>query len=110
MSSIGKGSYLYAAYGDYLLDNCELSRADSGIYLFGAPYSNPDAIVFSTVPLVSYGDANGDGASSLIDVVRVLKAMTGMNIELDRAAADINRDASLSVADVLKILNLTLEN
>ena len=104
LENLPDGSYYYAVYGDFIISRVELSAKDSGDYLIHVPYENPDAIVFSEISLVNRGDTDGDGMITLIDVVKVLKASVGSSVTLDKAAADINEDASITAKDVLEIL------
>lgn len=55
--------------------------------------------------VVVYGDANGDGAISLIDIVRVQRIMLG-KVEANgayKAAADATRDGKISLVDIVRI-------
>lgn len=54
------------------------------------------------------GDASGDGVVNTLDVLRVLKAVIGMDVEVSTANADMNSDGTLDIADVLAILTLIL--
>ncbi|MBE6679283.1 MAG: hypothetical protein E7598_02030 [Ruminococcaceae bacterium] len=56
------------------------------------------------------GDASGDDVVNILDVLRVLKAVVGMDVEINTANADINGDSKLTVDDVLAILKLSLNN
>lgn len=54
------------------------------------------------------GDATGDGVINILDVLRVLKAVVGMDVEVSTANADMSGDGMLDIADVLAILTLVL--
>ena len=109
LGSKPSGTYIYAVCGDFLLENCVLSNASGGACFIQTPCDNPDAIVFSSTPLVYYGDASGDGEVNLLDVIKTLKATVGQSVQIDKAAADITMDANITLSDVLKVLKLVLE-
>lgn len=110
LATVPSGSYFYAVYGDFMVDECELSSEDNGTYTFTVPYEAPDAIVFSAVPLVTYGDVSGDGKISIIDVIRIIKYSVSQNtdMEFDIAASDINKDIKINIHDVLECISLIL--
>lgn len=100
------GAYVYALTGEYVTP-VTVATDEKGAYI-QLPSVESEAVVFADAPLVRYGDANGDGVYSLLDVVRILRGIA-QEVSLDRAAADMNGDLSLSVVDVLlaliKVLN-----
>lgn len=63
-----------------------------------------DAVVFSTVPLVLYGDATGDGKITLLDCLRILRRSVNDTVTLDLAAADSSGNLTVDIADVLLTL------
>lgn len=52
------------------------------------------------------GDANGDGATDVLDLVRLLKALSGAQAELNSAAIDLNGDASVNSQDLILLRKL----
>ena len=57
--------------------------------------TNPTAVV--------YGDANGDGAVNMKDVLLVRKYIAGIEVELDMTASDVNVDGAVNMKDVLQL-------
>ncbi|MBQ8837573.1 MAG: family 43 glycosylhydrolase [Clostridia bacterium] len=99
-----KKLYFYTVHGDYIVPAEELSVTDSGEYILTAAYENADAIIFADAELILYGDANGDGKISLVDVIRTIKHIAGNTVEIDKAAADISNDCSITTLDLLRII------
>ena len=52
------------------------------------------------------GDANGDGEADVLDLVRLLKALSGAQAELNSAAIDLNGDASVNSQDLILLRKL----
>jgi hypothetical protein len=50
------------------------------------------------------GDINGDGSINNKDVTRLLKYLTGWNVELEEDALDVNGDGSINNKDVTRLL------
>ena len=57
--------------------------------------TNPTAVV--------YGDANGDGAVNMKDVLIVRKYIAGIEVEIDMTASDVNIDGAVNMKDVLQL-------
>ena len=57
--------------------------------------TNPTAVV--------YGDANGDNAVNMKDVLLVRKYIAGIEVELDMTASDVNLDGAVNMKDVLQL-------
>lgn len=55
------------------------------------------------------GDANGDGQTTLLDVIRTLRAITDDNVEIS-IEADLNHDGEITLADVILIIKKILNN
>ncbi len=64
-----------------------------------------DKKLFASYPLVIYGDANGDGKISAMDLLAVQKHLLKMVLLQDSclAAADVNRSDSVSAMDLLAV-------
>ena len=105
LKEIPSGAYVYAVYGEFIIQNVEIDEEALTVTL---PYADADAIVFADEPIVNYGDANGDGEISLFDTVKTLKYFAGDSTELDACAANISGDIEISVVDVLMILSKVL--
>ncbi len=52
---------------------------------------------------VLLGDANGDGAVDMKDVLLLRKFLAGLSDEMEKANADVNEDGSIDMKDVLMI-------
>ena len=50
-----------------------------------------------------YGDANGDGAVNMKDVLAMRKYIAGLESKVDVTAADVNCDGAVNMKDVLQI-------
>ena len=57
--------------------------------------TNPTAVV--------YGDANGDNAVNMKDVLLVRKYIAGIEVKLDMTASDVNLDGAVNMKDVLQL-------
>ena len=53
------------------------------------------------VPEIVYGDANGDGAVNINDVILLQKFIAKWDVTLDEASADANADGSVNINDVI---------
>ena len=49
------------------------------------------------------GDITGDNNIDLIDLIRLLKYLSGADIEINTAACDINGDGIVDLIDVIKL-------
>ena len=70
-----------------------------------------DGAVFKEYPLLIYGDVDGDGDITAIDLLRVQKHLLEF-ISLDGAylsSADVDKDGEVSVIDLLRIQKHLLE-
>ncbi len=105
-SDLPQGGYVYCVTGDFITLS-KLAYADEGCYIL-QPSAESDAVVFSAVPLVLYGDANGDGALNLLDALRILRLTVNASAVCDVAAADMNGNLAVDIADALQVLHLIL--
>lgn len=55
-----------------------------------------------------YGDANDDGKTDLLDVIRVLKYVVGEDVDICLLNSDCNGDGKLDIRDVLCIIRAIL--
>ena len=62
--------------------------------------------------IVIYGDNNGDGKVSVVDLLRVQKEILGSSSlsSYDRKASDTNKDGSVDVVDLLRVQKQILGN
>ncbi|MBQ9429809.1 MAG: hypothetical protein IJU41_09780, partial [Clostridia bacterium] len=81
---------VYEIRGEFILPVA--FESDAGTVSFAAEAGKVYAA--SAAPLVTYGDAGGDGQLSLGDALRILRALADDTVELDKAAADIDHSAS----------------
>ena len=66
----------------------------------GVPTTQPSA----TEPGAAYyGDANGDGAVNMKDVLAMRKYIAGLESKVDVTAADVNGDGAVNMKDVLHV-------
>jgi|GEM_PF-1034021 len=105
-SDLPNGTYVYCVTGEFITP-ARIEKAAGGCYIV-QPSAESDAVVFSAVPLVRYGDANGDGAVSLLDVLRILRAVSSDTVLCDRAAAEMTGDLAITVQDALQALQVVL--
>ena len=98
-------SFVYFVSGDYLT-LAESYIAENGTAVFKA--KTDGCYVVSNKQLVTYGDANGDGRITLVDILRVLKRITDNSVQLDVAAADCNQDCNINILDLIMILRIVL--
>ncbi|MBQ9428432.1 MAG: hypothetical protein IJU41_02675, partial [Clostridia bacterium] len=96
--------YLYELCGEYILP--VTFTAEDGKITFAA--KNQTVYACASAPLVTYGDANGDGDLSLGDVLRILRHLSDPTVTLDKAAADITHSRSIQLLDALTTLRAIL--
>ena len=60
-----------------------------------------------TYDVIIYGDANGDGDITILDLLRVQKIILGSaNLSgVYKTASDINKDGKVTILDLLKVQN-----
>lgn len=97
-------NYVYEIRGDYILP-VEFD-ADGDTLSFTAEADKIYAL--TEAPLLTYGDANSDGHTTLADALRILRTLADETVDLDRAAADIDHTASIGLLDVLTTLRTIL--
>ena len=64
-------------------------------------------------PLIVYGDVNGDGKSTITDIVQIVKEVKEGNVfsdQLFKMAADVDQDDSISITDAVALATYTLNN
>ena len=59
----------------------------------------------SYIPTVR-GDANGDGAANILDIVRLRKCLAGVQVEMELSTADLNGDGVISPLDLMQLRKL----
>lgn len=94
----------------YRMKNGFLTRMDATVANGVITVSSDEGGLFAVAgeEIVSYGDTNGDGKLSLIDILRVIRHLIAQPVSIDLSAADINGDAAISLADALQILKTIL--
>ena len=97
---------------EIVLNSMPLSRRISGFTSTGTANSPAPASLSREVPIVSNrtpGDVNGDGRTSLADVFRTLRYLSGsLPSGFDLVHADLDGDGQVLAQDVLLILRATL--
>ena len=78
---------------------------DSDVYeiTFDAPLASAHTLTWSSIDTV-LGDADGDGAVTVLDALYALRAILGGTSAGKLPAADMNGDGALTLADVVQIL------
>ncbi|MBQ8894787.1 MAG: hypothetical protein IJ043_10330 [Clostridia bacterium] len=71
--------------------NWELAGGDERLELYAARFE-------------TNGDLDGDGAETTADATLLMQYLVGYEVELDLAAADINKDGKVSIFDAVKLL------
>ncbi len=105
LKEIPVAPYVYCVYGDFIVQNAVPDYDKRTVTM---PYPNADAIIFAETPIINYGDANGDGVLTLLDVMRVFGYTTNSSTVLDIAAANVNGDTRLSIEDVIGVIKVVL--
>ena len=95
------GKYIYCVNGDFLTPASEPTLSDNGYYTVTLPHAAADAIVIADEAVITYGDADGDGKITFVDIIRILKTSVGQEVELDIAAADLDYNLKVDISDVL---------
>jgi len=50
------------------------------------------------------GDVNGDGEVNIMDVIRLLKFVSGWDVGIEKNASDVTGDGEVSIMDVIRLL------
>ena len=99
--------------GTAKLFNASNTQKTSGVVATGdkvSVYNNEGTLKY-TYSIVIYGDTNGDGKISIIDLARVQKHLLELN-KLSSSyslAADVNRDGKISILDLARVQKHLLE-
>lgn len=59
-------------------------------------------------PYIPLGDVNGDGATDIKDIVRLMKSISGGTVETTHT--DINGDGVTDVRDIIRLMKMISEN
>ena len=65
-------------------------------------------VVLNKLPDPSYvhlGDINGDGAVTVLDLMRLANFFAGKDVAVNEANADVNGDGSVTVLDLMRLAN-----
>lgn len=79
---------------------------DCYMYTAGESYAYANGFSYTVLDLPSsgiYGDANGDGAINMLDVLLIRKYIAKQPVTLDLDAAEVTCDGSINMLDVLLI-------
>ncbi|MBQ9428917.1 MAG: hypothetical protein IJU41_05155 [Clostridia bacterium] len=100
----GTTAYVYRKNGVYLTP-VDIANTESGVSFVG---DAGDTIVYSTEPLVLFGDANADNRLTLSDVLRGFRYLAGQAEGIDYAASDMSGDCNIGLLDFLLTLRQIL--
>ena len=53
-----------------------------------------------TVP----GDANGDGSVNTMDLIRLMKYISGVEVDVAEGAGDVNGDGKVNTMDLIRLM------
>ncbi|MBR7133728.1 MAG: hypothetical protein IKD04_09390 [Clostridia bacterium] len=97
--------------GVTIFDNVALPEMDNACFGVGTRASSVEASDFSLVkmaePVVS-GDANGNGETDVLDLIRVKKYIAGLDVTVSEAAADLDADGDIDGEDLVLIVKTIL--
>jgi len=70
-----------------------------------APTAEPtDEPTAAPVPAVLPGDVTDDGKVNIMDVIRLLKKVSGWDVTIKESAADVTGDGNINIMDVIRLL------
>lgn len=79
--------------------SCEYESYDKVSNIYHIDYTNLSQ--YSGNNLI-YGDCNGDGEVSPLDIIVLKKYILGINTDINRDTSDLNQDNSINLLDLLK--------
>ncbi len=106
--ALPSGAYIYCVNGDFITRMEAPVQNSDGTYTVTVPFENSDAVIFSEVSLVTYGDTNSDGRFTLIDVIKILKLSINETTTADKAAADMTGDLKINILDAMSAIRAVL--
>ncbi|MBR7133730.1 MAG: polysaccharide deacetylase family protein [Clostridia bacterium] len=82
--------------GETIFDNVTLPETDAACFGVGTRMSTVEATDFSIKQLmpkpVVYGDADGNGTTDILDLIRVKKYVAGLDVKIDKALVNLVGD------------------
>jgi len=91
-----------------------ISSDDKMIVQYGFIWKNPEELVSTkdhSGEQIIPGDANGDGAVNVTDIVEMVNYILGKpSANFNKEAADVNSDGEVNVTDIVSVVNIILSN
>lgn len=84
-------------------NDMEASRDGDNIYSFTMP-SNDVTVTAVFEKIILRGDVNGDGTVDPRDLIRMMKYLSGEDVEVAEENLDVNGDGSVNSADLVRLM------
>ena len=69
---------------------------------------HPAPQIPAPIPSVLSGDVTGDGTVDLVDLIEILKYLSGKDLDINLEACDVNGDYIVDLLDVIELHKLIL--
>ena len=91
-----------------------ISSNDKIIVQYGFIWKNPEELASTkdnSGEQIIPGDANGDGAVNVTDIVEMVNYILGKpSANFNKEAADVNSDGEVNVTDIVSVVNIILSD